>query len=177
MPDRWVALLRGINVGGNNPVNMKDLVRSLTATGYSDVRTYINSGNVVFGSTQPPTEADLEAILDERFGFPIPVLLRDRAAYADTVASAPPEFADPGLRCDVMFLKDTTTPEAALAALPPLTEGVDQIWPGPRALYFARVAAQANRTRITRIVGTPIYREMSVRNWNTTRRLLDLLDA
>lgn len=176
MADRYVALLRGINVGGNNPVNMKELARVLAEAGYSDVRTYINSGNVVFSADAVPTEAELELLLGDRFGFRIPVLLRDRAAYAVTVEAAPVEFADEGLRRDVLFLKDSTTPAEAMAALPALADGVDQVWAGPRALYFARLDAEASHSRLAKIVGTPIYREISVRNWNTTRRLLTLLD-
>ena len=176
MTGRYVALLRGINVGGNNPVNMKQLARVLTDAGHRDVRTYINSGNVVFTAEHVPTEADLEVLLEGRFGFRIPVLLRDRAAYAATVEAAPAEFADDGLRRDVLFLKDTISPTDALAALPALTEGVDRVWAGPRALYFARLAAEASRSRLAKIVGTPIYREISARNWNTTRTLLTLLD-
>lgn len=177
MTDRYVALLRGINVGGNRPVNMATLAQTLTEAGHRDVRTYINSGNVVFTADEPPTETALEMLLLERFGFAIPVLLRDRAAYTATVEAAPEEFADEDLRRDVLFLKDTTSPTEALAALPDLTAGVDQVWPGPRALYFARPVAQASRSRLGKIVGTPIYREISIRNWNTTRTLLRLLDA
>lgn len=177
MTDRYVALLRGINVGGNNPVAMPELVRVLTDAGHHEVRTYINSGNVVFACDRAPTEPALEALLHDRFGFAIPVLVRDRTAYAATVEGAPPEFADEDLRRDVLFLRDGTTPAEALAALPALTPGVDRVWAGPRALYFARVAAKAEKSRLSRIVGTPIYRQMSARNWNTTRRLLELLDA
>ncbi|BBH16195.1 hypothetical protein Back2_04820 [Nocardioides baekrokdamisoli] len=177
MAARYVALLRGINVGGRNPVKMATLAKGLTDVGHRDVRTYINSGNVVFTADQAPTESELEALLAERFGFAIPVLLRDRAAYAATVEAAPIEFADDTLRRDVLFLKDTTTPAEAMAALPDLTDGVDQVWPGPRALYFARLDAEASRSRLAKIVGTPIYRDISARNWRTTRTLLELLDA
>lgn len=177
MTDRYVALLRGINVGGNNPVKMAELAQVLTGVGHRDVRTYINSGNVVFTADQEPSESGLEALLAERFGFGIPVLVRDRAAYEATVAAAPLEFGDDALRRDVLFLKDAVTPADALAALPALAEGVDRVWAGPRALYFARVAAKAHQSRLSKIVGTPIYRQMSARNWNTTRTLLKLLDG
>jgi uncharacterized protein (DUF1697 family) len=177
MPGRYVALLRGINVGGNHPVNMAQLALTFSEAGHRDVRTYINSGNVVFTADQTPSEDELEVLLETTFGFAIPVLVRDRDAYAATVESAPAEFADDGLRRDVLFLKDSTAPADALAAFPELAPGVDQAWVGPRAIYFARLDAQASKSRLNKIVGTPVYREMSVRNWNTTRRLLELLDA
>ena len=48
---------------------------------------------------------------------------------------------------------------------------------GPGAIYFSRLAAQATKTRMTRLIGTPIYRQLTVRNWRTTTRLLQLLDG
>lgn len=173
---RHVALLRGINVGGKNMVKMTELAEAFRQAGLADVTTYINSGNVVF-SADAPTERTLEQIIEARFGLAIPVLLRTRDEIAAVVNEAPSIFGDPAYRCDVWFLKAPRTAPATVAALPPLADGIDQVWPGSGVVYFARLDAQASKTKLTKIVGTPLYKELSIRNWNTTRKLLDLLDA
>jgi uncharacterized protein (DUF1697 family) len=60
--------------------------------------------------------------------------------------------------------------------LPELRAGVDSVAPGPGALYFSRVAAQASKTRITRLMSMPIFQQMTVRSWRTTTRLLEMLN-
>ena len=173
-----VALLRGINVGGNNLIRMPALADAFADAGYGNVRTYIQSGNVLFttpGAAVSQLEEELERMLDERFGLRIRVVTRSRAQLADTVASAPQDHGSPQLRSDVIFLKHPLTVDAALAAFPDLREGVDSVAPGPGAIYFSRVDAEASRSRLSKIVGTPNYQHMTIRNWRTTTRLLDLL--
>jgi uncharacterized protein (DUF1697 family) len=176
---RFVALLRGINVGGNNLIRMPALAACFEAQGHAAVRTYIQSGNVVFHADQPDGDAlegDLEAALLATFKLPITVVVRSHAEMAATVADAPPGFGCPDHRCDVIFLKHPLSAEEALAELPPLAEGVDEVASGPGALYFSRVAAKASRSRMSKIVGKPVYRSMTIRNWRTTTRLLEMLD-
>ena len=174
-----VALLRGINVGGKNLISMADLAACFRDAGYQDVRTYIQSGNVVF-TADPATGAELEdtveRMLEKRFEIPILVVIRSRDELAATIAGAPANHGSDELRSDVFFLKDPLAAEAAFAALPELREGVDSVALGPGAIYFSRLAAQATKTRMTRLIGTPIYRQLTVRNWRTTTRLLQMLD-
>ena len=174
-----VALLRGINVGGKNLISMADLAACFRDAGYQDVRTYIQSGNVVF-TADPATgrevEDAVERMLEKRFEIPILVVIRSRDELAATIAGAPANHGSDELRSDVFFLKDPLTAEATFAALPELREGVDAVALGPGAIYFTRLAAQAAKTRMTRLIGTPIYRQMTVRNWRTTTRLLQMLD-
>ena len=73
-------------------------------------------------------------------------------------------------------MKHQLTAEATYTELPGLREGVDSVALGPSAIYFSRVAAQGSKTRITRLVGMPIFHQMTVRNWRTTTRLLEMLD-
>jgi uncharacterized protein (DUF1697 family) len=178
MPD-YVALLRGINVGGRNAVPMKELAACLEAGGYGPVKTYIQSGNVLLASDNTDArqlEVDLEALIADRFGFPVPVVVRSAAQMQATVKSAPPIFGGPDHRCDVIFLKHPLSAEEAFGALPSLREGVDQSWIGPDALYFARLTALATKSRLSQIASSPIYPRITVRNWNTTTKVAALLD-
>jgi uncharacterized protein (DUF1697 family) len=175
-----VALLRGINVGGKNLIRMQDLTACFQDAGYRDVRTYAQSGNVVFAAdrpTGPELEDAVERMLTERLGIPILVVIRSRDELAATVAAAPPDHGSPELRSDVYFLKHPQSVDTVFAELPELRAGVDSVAPGPGALYFSRVAAQASRTRITRLMSMPVFQEMTVRNWRTTTRLLEMLDS
>ncbi|MBL7500199.1 DUF1697 domain-containing protein [Frankia sp. CNm7] len=181
---RFVALLRGINVGGKNLIRMPDLAACFTEAGYADVRTYIQSGNVLFGADRDERpvsgqalERAIEDALTATFDLRLRVVVRSHTELTATVASAPDGFGWPDRRCDVLFLKHPATADEALAALPDLAEGVDRVWPGPDALYFARLTAKATRSRLNRVIGAPIYQQMTIRNWNTTSKLLALLDG
>jgi uncharacterized protein (DUF1697 family) len=175
-----VALLRGINVGGKNLIRMPDLAACFRGAGYRDVLTYIQSGNVLFTADRvasPELEDAVERMLQERFGIPILVVVRSRDELAATIAAAPANHGSEERRSDVFFLKHPLTAEAVYAQLPELREGVDSVALGPGAIYFSRVAAQASRTRITRLMSMPIYRQMTVRNWRTTKRLFEMLEG
>lgn len=176
----YVALLRGINVGGKNLIGMPDLAACFHDSGFGDVRTYIQSGNVLFTTVRAlgtELEATIERMLQERFGIPILVVVRSRDELAATIASAPTNHGAAELRSDVYFLKAPLTAEAVHSQLPELQDGVDSVALGPGALYFSRVAARAGETRINRFMGKPVFRQLTVRNWRTTTRLLELLDG
>ena len=115
-------------------------------------------------------------MLLERFHIPILVVVRSRGELAATIAAAPANHGSEKLRSDVFFLKHPLTAEAVYAQLPELGQGVDSVALGPGAIYFSRVAAQASKTRITRLMSMPVYRQMTVRNWRTTTRILEMLE-
>jgi uncharacterized protein (DUF1697 family) len=173
-----VALLRGINVGGRNKAAMVDLIECFLGAGHGGIRTHLPSGNVLF-STDPDDHGELEASLEralrERFGFPIPVVVRSRDEFSAVLASAPEEFGSDTLRSDVYFLKHPLTVDDAWALLPELREGVDTIARGPGVLYFSRVAALAGKTRIQKLMAMPIFQQMTVRGWNTVTRIDQML--
>ena len=177
---RYVALLRGINVGGKRPVPMADLRETFTGAGFGDVATYIQSGNVVFSTDQPAKglEARIESALDERFDGPIPVVVRSLRQVRSVITSAPAGFGQrpDEYHSDVIFLKSPLTPAAAMKVVH-LRDGVDQAWAGAGVLYFARLSERRTQSRLSKLMGTPEYRLMTVRNWNTTTRLLAMLDG
>jgi uncharacterized protein (DUF1697 family) len=175
---RYVALLRGINVGGQNPIKMADLRACFEQHGFDDVTTYIQSGNVLFDSTGSSVVLTdrIERMLTETFDLEATVVIRSRRQMRAIVEGAPTGFGtDPGTyRSDVVFLKPLVTAHAALAQVP-TREGVDRAWAGPGVLYLDRLVARASQSRLSKIVSTPLYRSMTIRNWNTTTELLRLL--
>lgn len=175
----YVALLRGINVGGRNSVSMQALAECFRAAGYEQVRTHLQSGNVLFTAAArngAELESALERMLQQRFDAPIPTVVRSRDELHATISAAPADHGSTELRSDVFFLKRPLTADAVMAEMPELREGVDSIAPGPGALYFSRKAAQASKTRITRLMSMPVFQQMTVRSWRTTTRLLEMLE-
>jgi uncharacterized protein (DUF1697 family) len=178
---RFVALLRGINVGGRNPVSMTALRAAVEAAGYDEVSTYIQSGNVLFSaagdlpstSLEPLLEGDLAASL----GLSLVVVVRSHDELRRVVADAPPGFGErpDTFHSDAVFLKHPLTSAEAMGVVR-LREGVDAAWAGEGVLYFQRLSARRSRSRMSAIVGTPPYRLMTIRSWATTARLLLLLD-
>jgi uncharacterized protein (DUF1697 family) len=176
---QYVALLRGINVGGRNKVPMAELRGAFEDAGHTDVRTYIQSGNVLFRSGAPraSVEADVERTLERHLGFPLVVVVRSHAQLRSVVAQAPRGFGtEPdAFHSDAIFLRSPLTPTQVMKIVR-LRDGVDQVWAGKGVVYFARLSAQRTKSRMSSIVGTPEYANMTIRNWSTTTKLLALLD-
>lgn len=175
----YVALLRGINVGGKNLIKMADLRACFEAQGFDDVRTYIQSGNVIFrtGQSDQALLADqIEAALAETFGYELPVVARSAGDMKEIVAQAPRDFgSEPeSFRYDVIFLKKPLTATGAMQVVT-TKEGVDQAFAGNGVLYFSRLISRATQSHLSRIISTPIYQYMTIRNWNTTTRLLTMM--
>jgi uncharacterized protein (DUF1697 family) len=175
----FVALLRGINVGGRNPIRMTDLKACFERHGFREVETYIQSGNVLFQSSGSPAAlaGGIEQLLNATFGYGTRVVVRTQRQLQAIVERAPEGFgAQPSrFRYDVIFLKPPLTAAAALRTLP-VREGVDSAAPGSGVLYCSRLISQASQSRLSRIVSTPIYQHVTIRNWNTTVALLRLME-
>jgi uncharacterized protein (DUF1697 family) len=173
---RYVALLRGINVGGANLVKMVDLKQSFEAMGFESVRTYIQSGNVLFAAKTKQNAkslvARIERALAKRFGA-ARIVIVSTAELSRVVKEAPKGFGTQPkkYRYDVLFVKAPLTAKAALAEIPTNPE-VDTATAGKHAVYFRRLIAKATQSRLSRVVALPIYKNMTIRNWNTTTKLL-----
>jgi uncharacterized protein (DUF1697 family) len=176
---KYVALLRGINVGGKNPVPMAALREAFEAGGYDDVTTYIQSGNVLFSTDRAAKglEDHVESLIEARFGIPILVVIRSERQLRSVITSAPDGFGTEPTKyhSDAVFLKAPLTAAKAMRVVQE-REGVDRAWPGTGVIYFQRLSARRTTSKMSKIVGTEEYRSMTIRNWNTTTKLLALLD-
>ena len=177
--ETYVALLRGINVGGKNVIRMAALRSCFEAEGFRDVVTYIQSGNVIFrdpGSTPGALTARIEEMLASAFNYQARIALRSRQQMETVVAGAPAGFGSQPERhrYDTLFLRPPLTAGAAMTEVL-VRPGVDEAWTGEGVLYFSRLIAKASRSYLSRLVSMPVYQEMTIRNWNTTTRLLRLM--
>ncbi len=170
---KHVALLRGINVGGNNKLPMKDLCAVFSAAGCAEVASYIQSGNVVFTAPAKAIAAltgKLEAAIDKRFGFKPPIQLRSSAELDAVVDELP--WRDPA-QVFVGFLAAAPSP-AQLAGLDPTLGAPDRYVVRGRHVYM-EIVGSAARTKLT--VGyfdKKLATVTTVRNWNTVVKLREL---
>ena len=179
--ETYVALIRGINVGGKNALSMADLRKFLEEQGFVDVSTYIASGNVILRSNKPAHEIRvcLENGLPENFKFEdefVKVLVLTSVQFQAVVANKPEGFGEQPdqYHSDVIFLMDIDTAETMSVFCP--REGVDRIWPGEGVIYSQRLSALRTKSRLNRIMGSPAYKSMTIRNWNTVMKLQSILN-
>ena len=119
-----------------------------------------------------------QVLLERRLGFPLVVVVRSHRQLRNVVDKAPRGFgrAPDTYHSDVIFLKGRLSSRQAMRVVEQ-REGVDRAWPGTGVLYFARLSARRTQSRMSRIVGTPEYQQMTIRSWATTTKLLGLLEA
>lgn len=179
MASQHLALLRGLNVGGKNLVKMADLRAAFESMDFADVATYIASGNVLFGAPRQRREelaARIESELTRGFGTELKVVLLTEAQLRGVVEGAPRGFGGDSHLCDVVFVRKPLTVKKAFGAVE-IREGVDRAWPGKGVLYFSRLAAKATSSRLNKVASLPEYKNMTLRSWSTTTKLVALMES
>jgi uncharacterized protein (DUF1697 family) len=171
----YVALLRGVNVGGKGLLSMADLRAAFEACGAADVRTYINSGNVVFRH-RPVDARKLEVKAERAIPIPTKVVIKTLAEYETIVRAVPADWKDDqDWRVYVMFLRHTIDSPEILGRIAVNAE-VEQLLYTPGALLWSADRSGLTRSRVAKL-GKAIGQEMTARNLNTTRKLYELLKS
>jgi uncharacterized protein (DUF1697 family) len=180
MPGVYIALLRGINVGGNNKLPMKDLAALFERAGCQNVSTYIQSGNVVFR-----VEAKLAKNLAETmnkavlkaFKIDIPFIIRDAASLKKTIKATPYSkyTADPKL-VHVGFLADKPTSEK-VAALESQKFAPDEFQLVGQEVHFYFPKGMGKSKLTSQYFDSRLKTTITIRNWNTVTELLQMAEA
>ena len=177
--ERYVALLRGINVGGNNIIAKDDLRRCFEDMGFTRVRTYIQSGNILFRAPEGETEqltARVEAGLSKRFSYAARAVVLSYAEYRAILDSAPAAWGeDAAYRHNALFTLAGTTPAEVLAGLPPVKEEMETVAAGPGVIFWSAERKRATRSAFVKLPALPVYQQVTIRNHNTVRKLAALL--
>ena len=174
---RQIVFLRGINLGSRNRIAMAELREALTDLGYEDVRTHLQSGNVVLTSAATPAkvQGDIEQEIAERFGLEIGVVVRTRAELAAVVERDPlGDVATNTSRYLVSFLSAKPS-AAAVRELKKADVSPEQFVLSGRELY-AWHPAGVHRSKLNPLVERRLGVTATARNWNTVQRLLELAD-
>lgn len=171
----YVALLRGINVGGNKKVEMAKLKQMFEKLGFERVSTYINSGNVIFSCKSAPVTTDLEKVLKKTFGFAIAVVVRDAASMTKVAKAIPKGWNnDSAVRTDVLFLWDEYNKKSSLGLISPHPEA-DKLKYVDGAIMWHVNRKLLTKSGMKKFIGTPLYKNMTARNVNTVRKLVELM--
>ena len=170
---KYICLLRGINVGGNKKVEMARLRDLYESLGLAEVETYINSGNIRF-TTERNREEILPLLLEgfeREFSFSVPHLVKSSDEIAAIARAIPPSWMnDMEQKTDVAYLFGDFDSQETLANLPVKGDFITLNYV-PGAIIWNVRRENVGKSQLTKMMGTKIYRAMTVRNVNTARFL------
>jgi uncharacterized protein (DUF1697 family) len=181
----YVILLRGINVGGKNKIAMAELKLFLEEQGFKNVVTYIQSGNVVLSSDlgAKKLSAKIEDCLPKKFKLDsslIKIVALPHKTFKNVVAQAPKGFGEDNsnYRYFVLFLMGTRAGNAMKEI--DVREGIDKAWQGETVIYYrlpSLTSPHATKSYLNKVAQKPIYAAITMRNWKTTTKLLEILEG
>lgn len=178
--ERYIALLRGINVGGNNKVPMDVLKALFERIGFTGVSTYINSGNVIFSC--PPESAEslqkrCEAFIETALGFFVAVCVISAKELTNALSHAPAWWnADKDSKHNAIFVIPPATVEDVYSSVGQFKPEYENAAHFGRVIFWSAPLKTFSRTRLSRVVGSPVYSHITIRNANTTLKLSHLAE-
>ena len=167
----YIGLLRGVNVGGHNKVSMSALRELVASLGHADVTTYIQSGNVVFTSKKDVSPTSLERAIEKEFGFDISLVLRTRAELKRVVNANP--YADADLKTVHVGFMASKPRAAEVRGLDADQFEPEEFMIKGRDLYL-HLPNGIGRTKLFAYLDRKLTVPITVRNWNTVCKLLEL---
>lgn len=173
----YVAFLRGINVGGNNIIKMVDLKKAFEDMKFSAVKTYIQSGNVLFQSKitdKRKIEQIIEKKLSTTFSYNARVIVYSKEEMNTILKSFPKIFSDDTWKHNVMFLTHIIDKKEIASAFQ-IKKDIEQITYAKGVLFWSVKMSDLTRSTLMRLPTKKEYKEMSVRNINTTRKIVELM--
>ena len=174
----YVALLRGINVGGNNKVEMPRLKKTFESLGFANVSTYINTGNIFFetSKTDPSKLAEkIEKALEKTFGFPIKIVLRDAENIQKLHGQIPGGWKnDEEQKTDVLFLWDEFDAKNSVDLIS-INAAVDTLKYVSGSIVWNVKRSDYAKSGMPKFAGTKIYKNMTARNVNTVRKMFEIM--
>ncbi len=177
---QYLALLRGINVGGKNIIKMSDLKQCFENIGFVEVLTYIQSGNVIFKTIEThkiKLTNQIEKELSLRFKYDSKIILITHMQLETVIKEAPTIFGNypEKYKYDIIFLKDDLNPKEIIKGIR-IKEGVDSVDVGSFTLYFSRLISKLTQSKLKYMITLPSYKNMTIRNWKTIKELLNMMN-
>jgi uncharacterized protein (DUF1697 family) len=172
----YIAMLRGINVSGKKIVKMDQLRASLSKLGFTNVKTYVQSGNIIFetpNDSASALSAKIEQMMEREFGFSVPVFLKTSREMEEVIKRNPfvKDSAIDQSKLHVTFLSGVP-PTTASELLRPLAVASEQFQISGREIFLYCPNGYGN----TKLSNTAIEKKLSLgatpRNWTTTKTLL-----
>lgn len=175
---KYVVFLRGINVGGKSLVKMADLRTCFEKMGFDEVITYINSGNVIFETDRQDYEkmhTQIEKELFSTFGFEIKIVIISFDKLKKILASVPSQWKRDDVRKYIAFIIPPSKADQVISEIE-IRDGVDFVEKGDGVIFITTLLEGLMRSSFKKLIGKKIYNEMTMRNLNTTRKILELME-
>ena len=177
---KFLALLRGINVGGRNIISKEDLKDCFEKLGYESVRTYIQSGNILFRSEITDTKeltATIEQGLSKRFNYDAQAVIISQRKYKSMLSKAHDNWGeDEDWKHNAMFLLSGTTPKKVLSQIADPKVNIETVSHSTGIIFWSTLKKQQTKATVMKLAAHPVYKQMTVRNHNTCFKLLKLFD-
>jgi uncharacterized protein (DUF1697 family) len=175
----YLAFLRGINVGGNALIKMADLKTWLADAGLQAVRTYIQSGNVLFESDTTDKLAlakTIERAIESHSKLDVKVVVFTKKEWQDIIAAAPKWWGkQPEWKHNLLIMLPPFDMPEVVKLYGQLKPDIEALQPGLGVLYQSISFQDFGRTTAGKLAANPIYKTMTIRNYNTAQKLLALL--
>ena len=174
----YIALLRGVNVGGKRKLPMPELRAALADAGFERVSTYINSGNIIFTSENPDAralEGRIVRLISDKFALEVPTLVISAAELAAALTHAPDWWGDdPEAKHNAIFVLPPATAEDVCATVGEIKPEYERMAYHGQVIYWSAPRATFSHTRWSKVVGTSAYASVTIRNADTARKLAAL---
>ncbi len=180
MDNEYLALLRGINVGGKSLIKMAALKDALQSDGFTDVRTYIQSGNVFLDTNINDDTALAEALqvsIQKHFGIDVPVVAYSKIDWQKILKAAPEWWGkNPEWKHNLLALIKPYNMQDVLTVIGTIKPDIEAIEPGEGVLYQGVSLKLFGRTITGKLASSPVYKKMTIRNYNTATKLMGLFN-
>ena len=177
---RYIALLRGINIGGKNKVPMAELRQAFGQLSCTEVKTCLNSGNVIFSSDETDTRTlthRIEARLEERFGFAIPVFVIAQEDLADILQHAPDWWGNDSKEIydNLIFIMPPAAFDDVYREIGEPKAGLEQIQNYKSAVFWSFSRKDYQKTNWwPKTASAPVRTQLTIRTANTVRRIIHM---
>ncbi|SFQ45873.1 Uncharacterized conserved protein, DUF1697 family [Desemzia incerta] len=173
---KYIALFRGINVGGKNRVPMKELQKCFLDAGFTGVQTYINSGNVLFEAKKESDEKvlqeDCQNIIQTSFGFSVSVAIISIQILSQALRQVPKWWGkDPQEKHNALFTILPVTADEIMSEIGEVNSEVEKVYCFENIIFWSSSIRHYSKTKFSKIVGTKSYQKVTIRNANTTKKL------
>ena len=171
---KYVAFLRGINISGKNKINMSKLKAELEVLGFSEVSTYLNSGNVFFASETEEAKTIIEKMIAEKFGLVIPVYVIEMSELKEILLNSPGwwDSGDKDKYDNLIFILSSDTPEDICAYVGETTDGLERIQIYKNVIFWTfdrKAYNKCNWWKKTASAG--IADKLTIRTANTVKKI------
>nr|BAC79441.1 hypothetical protein [Granulicatella adiacens] len=177
---RYVLLLRGINVGGKNKVVMSELKELLKSEGFSEVDSYINSGNLFFTSSESMEKivSKVEKLLEKNYDFSIPFALLSKETYLEEIANLPEWWNEEFARKDILFYSQGTNSDEVVEFAKDSELYNEKVYIGKNAVFLGLRWDEGEFLKTTyhkQVLKQPFYKTITIRNGKTFDKIAELL--